>query len=223
MPGLFFLGLLWQHSQASASLLGPTLDGPYLLDAMSRDGPAGATSRPEPSTRRGASSSRWTPTLSQARAPPGRSERPGPRVAQPARQAAPAEPGSAIATTSASISPSRAPAGLDPHARLVVAGVRERMDHAGSDLDDVARAGQPAAQAEPEPIGPSTIEALRWIGARAGWARRRRAAGRARRPESPSVVADVCVKVNRSPVTGFSSVAPGLIMRPSEPHVMWTL
>ena len=32
MPGLYFLGLLWQHSQASASLLGPTLDGPYLLD-----------------------------------------------------------------------------------------------------------------------------------------------------------------------------------------------
>jgi putative flavoprotein involved in K+ transport len=38
VPGLYFLGLLWQHSQASASLLGPTLDGPYLLDAMSRDG-----------------------------------------------------------------------------------------------------------------------------------------------------------------------------------------
>jgi putative flavoprotein involved in K+ transport len=36
VPGLYFLGLLWQHSQASASLLGPELDGPYLLDMMSR-------------------------------------------------------------------------------------------------------------------------------------------------------------------------------------------
>jgi putative flavoprotein involved in K+ transport len=38
VPGLYFLGLLWQHSQASASLIGPTLDGPYLLDAMAREG-----------------------------------------------------------------------------------------------------------------------------------------------------------------------------------------
>jgi hypothetical protein len=35
--GLYFLGLLWQHSQASASLLGPELDGPFLLDAMNRE------------------------------------------------------------------------------------------------------------------------------------------------------------------------------------------
>jgi putative flavoprotein involved in K+ transport len=34
VPGLYFLGLLWQHTQASATLLGPTLDAPYLLDAM---------------------------------------------------------------------------------------------------------------------------------------------------------------------------------------------
>ncbi len=34
VPGLFFLGLLWQHSQASASLVGPELDGPDLLEAM---------------------------------------------------------------------------------------------------------------------------------------------------------------------------------------------
>jgi putative flavoprotein involved in K+ transport len=39
VPGLYFLGLLWQHSQASASLLGPELDGPYLLDAMTRQAP----------------------------------------------------------------------------------------------------------------------------------------------------------------------------------------
>ena len=34
VPGLYFLGLLWQHTQASASLIGPSLDGRYLLDAM---------------------------------------------------------------------------------------------------------------------------------------------------------------------------------------------
>ncbi len=39
IPGLHFLGLLWQHSQASASLLGPSLDGPYLLEMMNRDAP----------------------------------------------------------------------------------------------------------------------------------------------------------------------------------------
>ncbi len=37
VPGLFFLGLLWQHSQASASLVGPELDGPYLVDMMGRE------------------------------------------------------------------------------------------------------------------------------------------------------------------------------------------
>jgi len=35
-PGLYFLGLLWQHSQASASLVGPQLEGPYLVEAMKR-------------------------------------------------------------------------------------------------------------------------------------------------------------------------------------------
>jgi putative flavoprotein involved in K+ transport len=34
VPGLYFLGLTWQHTQASATLLGPMLDAPYLLDAM---------------------------------------------------------------------------------------------------------------------------------------------------------------------------------------------
>jgi putative flavoprotein involved in K+ transport len=36
VPGLYFLGLLWQHSQASASLLSPELDGPYLVERMAR-------------------------------------------------------------------------------------------------------------------------------------------------------------------------------------------
>lgn len=32
--GLYFLGLLWQHTQASATLIGPRLDAPHLLQAM---------------------------------------------------------------------------------------------------------------------------------------------------------------------------------------------
>ncbi len=34
VPGLYFIGLLWQHTQASATLFGPTLDAPSVLDAM---------------------------------------------------------------------------------------------------------------------------------------------------------------------------------------------
>ena len=34
VPGLYFVGLLWQHTLASGTLLGPPLDAPYLLDAM---------------------------------------------------------------------------------------------------------------------------------------------------------------------------------------------
>jgi putative flavoprotein involved in K+ transport len=34
VPGLYFLGLLWQHTQASATLVGPTLDGPYIAEQM---------------------------------------------------------------------------------------------------------------------------------------------------------------------------------------------
>ncbi len=34
VPGLYFVGLLWQHSQASASLVGPSLDGPPLIRHM---------------------------------------------------------------------------------------------------------------------------------------------------------------------------------------------
>ncbi len=43
VPGLYFLGMLWQHSQASATLFGPSLDGPHLAAAMGlpiRDEPA---------------------------------------------------------------------------------------------------------------------------------------------------------------------------------------
>jgi putative flavoprotein involved in K+ transport len=49
IPGLYFLGLLWQHSQASASLIGPGLDGPYLLEMMNQD--MGRRSGPAPLTR----------------------------------------------------------------------------------------------------------------------------------------------------------------------------
>jgi putative flavoprotein involved in K+ transport len=34
VPGLYFLGLLWQHTQASATLFGPRLDAPYLIAQM---------------------------------------------------------------------------------------------------------------------------------------------------------------------------------------------
>jgi putative flavoprotein involved in K+ transport len=34
VPGLFFLGLLWQYNQASATLFGPSLDGPFIAHAM---------------------------------------------------------------------------------------------------------------------------------------------------------------------------------------------
>jgi putative flavoprotein involved in K+ transport len=34
VPGLYFLGLLWQHTQASATLFGPRLDAPYLIAHM---------------------------------------------------------------------------------------------------------------------------------------------------------------------------------------------
>jgi putative flavoprotein involved in K+ transport len=34
VQGLYFLGLLWQHTQASATLFGPRLDAPYLLEEM---------------------------------------------------------------------------------------------------------------------------------------------------------------------------------------------
>jgi putative flavoprotein involved in K+ transport len=37
IPGLYFIGLLWQHTQASASLVGPQLDGPHLVERMARD------------------------------------------------------------------------------------------------------------------------------------------------------------------------------------------
>ena len=47
IPGLYFLGLLWQQSQASASLLGPEFDGPELVDTMGRQ----AASRPQSAGR----------------------------------------------------------------------------------------------------------------------------------------------------------------------------
>ena len=34
VPGLYFLGLLWQHTQASATLFGPRLDAAHLVAAM---------------------------------------------------------------------------------------------------------------------------------------------------------------------------------------------
>ena len=34
VPGLYFLGLLWQHTQASATLFGPNLDAGHLAEHM---------------------------------------------------------------------------------------------------------------------------------------------------------------------------------------------
>jgi putative flavoprotein involved in K+ transport len=34
VPGLYFVGLLWQHTQASATLFGPNLDGRYIAERM---------------------------------------------------------------------------------------------------------------------------------------------------------------------------------------------
>ncbi len=34
VPGLYFLGLLWQHTQGSATLFGPTVDGLHLAARM---------------------------------------------------------------------------------------------------------------------------------------------------------------------------------------------
>jgi putative flavoprotein involved in K+ transport len=40
VPGLYFIGLLWQHTQASATLRGPVLDGRYLAEQMGLPLPA---------------------------------------------------------------------------------------------------------------------------------------------------------------------------------------
>ena len=34
LPGLYFLGLLWQHTEGSATLVGPALDAPYLAERL---------------------------------------------------------------------------------------------------------------------------------------------------------------------------------------------
>ena len=34
VPGLYFIGLLWQHTQASSTLIGPRLDAPHLIEQM---------------------------------------------------------------------------------------------------------------------------------------------------------------------------------------------
>jgi putative flavoprotein involved in K+ transport len=54
VPGLYFLGLLWQHSQASASLVGPKLDGPHLIERMGREAPRRSRSTTVKTTRRAA-------------------------------------------------------------------------------------------------------------------------------------------------------------------------
>jgi putative flavoprotein involved in K+ transport len=43
VAGLYFIGLLWQHTQASATLLGPRLDAPHLVKQMASAGSAEAS------------------------------------------------------------------------------------------------------------------------------------------------------------------------------------
>lgn len=45
VPGLYFLGLLWQHSQASATLIGPRLDAAHLVAEMGLPAPLDADTR----------------------------------------------------------------------------------------------------------------------------------------------------------------------------------
>jgi len=45
VPGLYYVGLLWQHTQASATLFGPKLDGRYVAERMGLPIPGDA---PEP-------------------------------------------------------------------------------------------------------------------------------------------------------------------------------
>ncbi len=43
VPGLSFMGLHWQHTMASATLLGPSIDGPYLATRLGLTSPADLT------------------------------------------------------------------------------------------------------------------------------------------------------------------------------------
>lgn len=43
-PGLYFIGLLWQHTQASATLFGPRLDAPHLVEHMGLPIPTASSS-----------------------------------------------------------------------------------------------------------------------------------------------------------------------------------
>jgi putative flavoprotein involved in K+ transport len=45
VQGLFFLGLHWQHTIASATLFGPTVDGAWLVEQMARDQTSGRVMR----------------------------------------------------------------------------------------------------------------------------------------------------------------------------------
>jgi putative flavoprotein involved in K+ transport len=61
VPGLYFLGLVWQHSQASASLIGPELEGPHLVEVMGRE----AAGRPRSVTVKQASDGLASPAFKQ--------------------------------------------------------------------------------------------------------------------------------------------------------------
>jgi hypothetical protein len=40
VPGLYFLGLMWQSAQPSATLFGPMIDGPWIARQMGLPAPS---------------------------------------------------------------------------------------------------------------------------------------------------------------------------------------
>ena len=71
VPGLYFLGLLWQHSVASASLLGPEFDAPNLVNRMALDRRGPAPRPPRPARAARASGARQRRRVQSERAPSG--------------------------------------------------------------------------------------------------------------------------------------------------------
>ena len=133
-----------------------------------------------------------------------------------AARGASSAPPAAIATTSANISSIASAGRTSTRTRASSSpALAKRVHDAGRDLDDVARAGEaPCAGRRGSACGRRRPRSARsGSGGRAGSGPRRRGAARSSNASSsPPVVAAVSVKVKRSPVTGFSSVWPGVIM-----------
>ena len=103
---------------------------------------------------------------------------------------------------------------LDQHASLLIAGVGEAVHDSGRDFDDVAGLGHLGPEADPE--AHPALDDLEAHGLNRVDVGDRQGAARPQAElegEKLAVVArGVSVKVKRSPVIGFSSVSPGLII-----------